>query len=97
MSYKSTRFYKFTVLITKETLPSGGLFEKTFPLKKEKTQYSVLSGLTPYKNPVSFPRTEETSNIWIREACILYVVSPPSFPRPHHIKDLIKSYPEILG
>lgn len=89
--------YSFTVLITKETLPSGGLFEKTFTLKKEKKKkYSVLSGLTPYEKPVSFPRTEETSNTQITEVRILCAVSPSSFPHHHHIKDSIKSYPEIL-
>lgn len=34
--------YSFTVLITKETLPSGGLFEKTFTLKKEKKKNNIV-------------------------------------------------------
>lgn len=62
MPNKSSPFHKFTVVITKQTLPSAGLFEKTVSLKKKKNQYSVTSGLTPYKTPVNFPRTEETSN-----------------------------------
>lgn len=36
MPNKGRPFYEFTVLITKQTLPSAGLFEKTVALIKEK-------------------------------------------------------------
>lgn len=42
MPNKSSHFYEFTALITKETLPSGGLFEKTFTIKKGKTNIVFL-------------------------------------------------------
>lgn len=85
MPNKSSPFHEFTAVITKQTLPSAGLFEKPVPFKKKK-QYSVPSGLRAYKIPANFPRTEETSNTQTGKACVLLCSSPSFLPPPKRIR-----------
>lgn len=84
MPNKSGPFREFTAVITKQTLPSAGLFEKPVALKKKKNQYSAPSGLRPYKTPANF--SEKTSNTQIGKVCVLLCSSPSFLPPSKRIR-----------